>query len=261
MKTHTKNYAFEKYGPEQQGTGAFDGGKITEIKPIPFPQEIGGSKRVGPLLYWAWASAKGDGIIGLHPHKGFEIVSYVLEGAIGHTDTAGNNRRVNAGGAQIMQTGSGISHREEMYGGRTDFFQVWFEPNLSNALRKEPRYFDFESKDFPIDALEDSTKLKRIIGKRAPSQLDAPIEWDEILFDEGGKFTVHLAPNSLAAMVQISGNSNVAIGEDEKSLNARDFALVKTTNSEELTFIGQAHGTRIALITAPLDPGYPISRF
>ena len=91
-----------RYGADELGKGAFDGGKITEIKPIPFPHETGGSKRVGPLLYWAWATAHGDGLIGMHPHRGFEIMSYVLEGAVGHTDTGGNSSRVGAGGAQVL---------------------------------------------------------------------------------------------------------------------------------------------------------------
>ena len=100
------------YSPEQQGSGAFDGGKITEIKPIDFPGGTSQAKRIGPLFYWAWASANGDGVIGMHPHKGFEIMSYVLRGELGHTDSMSGSRRVGTGGVQVMQTGSGIFHQE-----------------------------------------------------------------------------------------------------------------------------------------------------
>jgi len=160
----TSSLSISVWTPDRQGTGAFDGGKITEIKPIPFPQERGGSNRIGPLFYWAWASARGDGVIGMHPHQGFEIISYVMEGSVGHTDTAGNNRRVSAGGIQAMQTGSGISHQEEMHGDRTEFFQVWFEPDMRAALRQRPRYHDFEDLQIPRATLESGVEIKRIVG-------------------------------------------------------------------------------------------------
>ena len=59
---------FKIYPPEAQGMGQFDGGRITEIKPIGFPHEGPTMENLGPLFYWAWASAKGYGKIALHPH-------------------------------------------------------------------------------------------------------------------------------------------------------------------------------------------------
>ena len=50
---------FKIYPPEAQGMGQFDGGRITEIKPIGFPHEGPTMENLGPLFYWAWASAKG----------------------------------------------------------------------------------------------------------------------------------------------------------------------------------------------------------
>ena len=52
------------YTTDRQGTGAFDGGKITEIKPIDFPGGTSEAARIGPLFYWAWASSSGEGVIG-----------------------------------------------------------------------------------------------------------------------------------------------------------------------------------------------------
>lgn len=254
-------FTFDKYTPAQQGSGAFDGGKITEIKPIPFPQESGGAKRTGPLLYWAWATASGDGIIGMHPHQGFEIVSYVFQGSIGHTDTAGNNRRVHAGGLQVMQTGSGISHREEMYGERTDFFQVWFEPNLSEAITRPPVYQDGEDKDIPVEQLDEMTSLKRLIGPNAPVQLEAPVKWVELSMDHGGQHTLELEDNSLAAMVVLSGSAKATVASHTETLEHQDFALIKTSSANTLTLAADNDATRIALITSPIDPGYPLMRF
>lgn len=122
------------YPADQQGTGSFDNGRITEIKPIGFPGDKSAVSRVGPLFYWAWASSHGEAEIALHPHRGFEILSYVLAGELGHYDTLGTRSRVKTGGAQVMQTGSGISHEEKTFGPGGEFFQIWFEPNLRLAL-------------------------------------------------------------------------------------------------------------------------------
>ena len=101
------------YPPDKQASGEFDGGRITEIKPIGFSGDGSAVDRVGPLFYWAWASSMESAKIGLHPHRGFEIISYVLSGEVGHGDTLGNATRVASGGAQVMQTGSGVSHEEQ----------------------------------------------------------------------------------------------------------------------------------------------------
>lgn len=55
--------------PEQQANGYFDGGKITEQKPIGFSGEGSTINRLGPLFYWAWGKTTEPAEIGLHPHK------------------------------------------------------------------------------------------------------------------------------------------------------------------------------------------------
>ncbi len=260
MKTSDTLCTFDIYTPEQQGVGSFDGGKITEIKPIPFPRESGGAKRTGPLLYWAWASAKGDGVIGLHPHQGFEIISYVLEGSVGHTDTAGNNRRVDAGGIQVMQTGSGISHQEEMYGERTEFFQIWFEPNMRESLQKPAVYSDFEDSEFPREPTVKGVTIKHVIGPQGAMELEAPIHWDVLSIEPQGSYSLELETQSLAAFVVTDGSVRVTLGNEERTLEKRDFGLIKTDSVHNLKIDALDSGASLTLITAPLDPGYPLVR-
>ncbi|HYX34144.1 MAG TPA: pirin family protein, partial [Oligoflexus sp.] len=94
--------------PPEQATGSFDRGAITEQKMIGFAGEGSLIHRVGPLYYWAWAKALHPSAVEPHPHRGFEIMSYVLEGTIEHRDTLGHQSRIGAGGLQLMQTGSGM---------------------------------------------------------------------------------------------------------------------------------------------------------
>lgn len=74
-----------------------------------------------------------------HPHKNFEIFSYVLEGALEHKDTLGNGSVVLAGGVQFMSTGSGVSHSEFNPSAEdpVHFLQIWLIPDQSDVT---PRY-------------------------------------------------------------------------------------------------------------------------
>lgn len=75
--------------PKDQASGQFDGGNIKEQKPIGFSGEGSIITRLGPLFYWAWAHSQGPAEIGFHPHQGFEIITYVINGKGYHRDTLG----------------------------------------------------------------------------------------------------------------------------------------------------------------------------
>ena len=114
----------KRFHVDQQGVGEFDGGKIREQKPIGFPGEGSEVKRIGSLFYWAWAKAEDAGYIPLHPHQGFEIITYVINGKAEHGDSLGTRSVVGAGGIQVMQTGSAVSHEEGFVGPNMQGFQI-----------------------------------------------------------------------------------------------------------------------------------------
>ena len=64
-----------------------------------------------------------------HSHRDMEIITYVLEGAISHKDSLGNEGRTQAGEVQVMSAGSGITHSEfNLEGKPTHIFQLWIMP-------------------------------------------------------------------------------------------------------------------------------------
>ncbi len=250
------------YPPEVQGTGEFDGGRIIETKPLGFPGEGPSVPHTGPLVYWAWATAKGYGKIGLHPHRGVEIMSYALEGEIGHYDTMGNRSRVRAGGAQVMQTGSGVSHEEETVSDHNEFFQIWFEPNLKKTVHQTPTYAEFHHETFPTE-IRNGVTLKHVIGNGAPISIVAEVVMQDILIPLNHRYPRELSENRTLAMVVINGKGKL-IAEaysENHDLEPGDFAVVHAGNNESISIQAWEDAPlRLAMIEVPAEVDYPLSR-
>jgi redox-sensitive bicupin YhaK (pirin superfamily) len=71
-----------------------------------------------------------------HPHSELEIVTWVLEGALVHTDSTGHQHVVEAGRAQVLSAGSGIRHSEvaDARSGRCRFVQAWLTPSAAGTV-------------------------------------------------------------------------------------------------------------------------------
>ena len=126
------------------------------------------------LFYWAHARAVKDSTIGLHPHQGFEICSFVLQGEIRHYDTNMKEwRPLQAGGVQIIRAGNGISHSEWM-GKDAEMFQIWFDPNLQKTIAQPASYDDYKATDFPINT-QNGTQITTLAGVGSPFQMDMKV--------------------------------------------------------------------------------------
>jgi len=92
---------------------------------------------------------------GPHPHRGFETVTFILEGELAHTDSAGHESVIGAGGVQWMTAGSGIVHAEvspaafKRDGGAIEILQLWV--NLPARLKMTaPRYTGVQAEAIPV---------------------------------------------------------------------------------------------------------------
>ena len=108
---------------------------------------------------------------GPHPHRGFETVTFILEGELMHRDSGGHESVIRAGGVQWMTAGSGLVHAElspddfKRRGGPLEILQLWV--NLPARLKMTaPRYQGLQGDRIPvIDAAGGKAKLHLISGR------------------------------------------------------------------------------------------------
>ncbi len=85
-----------------------------------------------------------------HPHRGFETVTYMLDGRMRHRDSAGHEGLLGPGGVQWMTAGRGVIHSEmpEQAEGRMEGFQLWLNLPAAEKMR-DPWYRDIPSDQIP----------------------------------------------------------------------------------------------------------------
>lgn len=231
-----------------QAYGAFNGGQIVENKPIGFPQDGGFVRPYSNLFYWARARAVMDSTIGLHPHQGFEIMSFILKGRIRHFDTQMNAwKELEAGGAQIIRAGNGIQHAEHMYKDSV-MFQIWMDPDLDKTLKQEASYDDFTQEDIPVESAA-SGSVAHFAGGKGPMRLDSPgvliQQWDI----EKVKETVLEDARVLSAYV-VAGNGRL----NGETITRDDFIIME--DQATITIEPGEEGLNLFVIQTPQVPDY-----
>ncbi len=129
-----------------------------------------------------------------HPHRGFETVTYLLDGAFEHRDSQGNHGRLGPGDVQWMTAGGGVVHSEmpaeslRRSGGRMHGLQLWVNlPKKDKMI--PPRYQDIPAATIP-EVPVDGGKVRIIAGafggKSAVIDTRTPIQYLHAVLDPGG---------------------------------------------------------------------------
>jgi len=239
----------QKFSKEKQASGSFNYGEILENKPIGFPQDGGKLKPYSNLFYWAhaWASDK-DSTIGLHPHRGSEICSFVLKGEIEHYDTLLDKWiTLSEGDVQVIKAGKGISHSEKLKSG-SEIFQIWFDPNIQESLYINASYNDFKSKEFQ---LEFQSGIEKKIISNEMNQIDLDSDGIQIFhynFDDGIHY--HSIKDLFYHSIFIlSGTLNIG----DKEFSKGDFIII---DSEKKIQLSTMDNCKIFEIISPIKPPY-----
>lgn len=117
---------------------------------------------------------------GPHPHRGFETVTFILEGELAHRDSAGHESIIGAGGMQWMTAGAGIVHAEVSprsfleHGGPLEILQLWI--NLPARLKMSPpAYTGLQRDAIPTVELDDGKGVLHLISGRF-EDVDGPMQ-------------------------------------------------------------------------------------
>jgi redox-sensitive bicupin YhaK (pirin superfamily) len=154
-----------------------------------------------------------------HPHRGFETVTYVLEGEMEHEDSAGHRGVIKAGDVQWMTAGAGVIHSEmpsaklQKEGGRVHGFQIWV--NLPSKLKMTtPRYQEVPGARIPTASSSDGKTTVRVVagealGTRAVIDTVTPIVYQDWSLSPGADVTVPLDSKLRALVYVFEGEAKV----------------------------------------------------
>jgi quercetin 2,3-dioxygenase len=139
-----------------------------------------------------------------HPHRGFETVTYMLEGEFEHRDSAGHHGVIHTGDVQWMTAGSGVVHSEmpgarlQREGGRSHGLQLWVNLPRTDKMTP-PRYQDLRAADIPT-VQRDGISVKVIagdaLGVSGPASTHVPILYVHARLDAGATLDLPVAADT-----------------------------------------------------------------
>ena len=147
-----------------------------------------------------------------HPHRGFETVTYLLQGQMEHKDSFGHHGVLGPGDVQWMTAGSGLVHSEMppadfvRTGGRLEGFQLWVNLPRSEKMTA-PRYQELAGAQIPVAQNADGTVRARVIagetlGQRARIETRLPIFYVHYTLAPGASVE-HEAPAAVHALAYV----------------------------------------------------------
>jgi quercetin 2,3-dioxygenase len=154
-----------------------------------------------------------------HPHRGFETVTYMIDGTFQHQDSHGGGGVINDGATQWMTAGAGILHIETppeqlvVSGGLFHGLQLWVNLPAKDKF-SAPRYQAIEGADSTLVASADGGALVRIIagtidGHGGPGSTHTPITMAHVTVQPGAQLSLPWQPEYNALAYVLSGNGTV----------------------------------------------------
>jgi quercetin 2,3-dioxygenase len=200
-----------------------------------------------------------------HPHRGFETVTYIIDGTFEHADSHGGGGLITDGDTQWMTAGSGLLHIEKppealvASGGLFHGLQLWV--NLPRALKAAPpRYQDLRSAESGLLASADGGALVRVIagdvaGARGPGATHTPMAMVHATVSPGAQLRLPWRPDFNALVYVLSGAGSV--GAERRPVRGGQLAVFGP--GDVITVAGADHQeSRHAALDVVVLGGTPI---
>ena len=203
---------------------AFNGVDLTLVDPFLLLDHMG-------AVEYAPGEAKGAPD---HPHRGFETVTYMMDGVIEHRDSNGGGGFITDGATQWMTAGAGIVHSEMpteeivTKGGLFHGVQLWV--NLPRAQKWAPaQYQDLDADKVVLLASEDGGAVVRLIAgdlsdHRGPGSTRTPITYAHATVSPGERLRVPWRPDFNALVYVLAGQG--AVGPDRQPIREGQLAVL-----------------------------------
>ena len=179
----------------------------------------------GPQVY----PARNRGLpFGPHPHRGFETVTFIVEGSLAHRDTGGHESVIRDGGVQWMTAGRGLEHAElspEEFlreGGPLEILQLWV--NLPARLKMtDPRYTGLQREEIPAHETDSGRVTVNLVsgeweGHRGPIESLTGVTMMTVALSAGGKVTLPAPREHTVFLYLVRGEVRVG-GIDVPAMN------------------------------------------
>jgi redox-sensitive bicupin YhaK (pirin superfamily) len=208
-----------------------------------------------------------------HPHRGFETVTYIIDGAVEHQDSTGGGGLITDGATQWMTAGAGILHSEMppqdlvVKGGLFHGVQLWVNLPKSEKWTK-PRYQDIEARDVALLASDDGGSLIRVIagslaGHQGPGVTHTPITYLHATVAPGARLTLPWPEDFNALVYVLSGRGHAGIEQrpvDEGQLAIFGGGSALTVTAADSQPVASAAGWEI-LVLGGLPIREPVARY
>lgn len=184
----------------------------------------------------------------MHPHRGIETVTYLVEGRIEHQDSLGNKGAIESGCSQWMTGGSGILHQEMPKASKRMLgFQLWLNLPKSEKMT-EPKYFEIRKENIPIVKCNGYTvgvisgAYEGTAGAK-PHHIQATIL--DIMVDTGGKVRISAPEGETVFVFLMEGKGRV----DGKTYEGKSALLFSDGDFVEMSAVNTP--LHIILFSAP----------
>jgi len=236
---------------------AFPNGSLREFDPFLLLDEM------GPIEISS-GEAKGAPD---HPHRGFETVTYMIDGVFEHKDSQGHSGKIKTGDVQWMTAGSGVIHSEMpekefvQKGGTLHGFQLWINLPKKDKMMK-PRYQELPSKKIPT-AQNDGVQVKVIagesMGEKTVIETRTPIIYLHFTLQPNAQVVQTIPQNYNAFAYVINGKG--LFGDKQISAHKEQIVLFEQNGNDIIIKASNDISSLDVLLIAGVPLGEPVARY
>ncbi|HKJ56217.1 MAG TPA: pirin family protein [Nitriliruptoraceae bacterium] len=235
---------------------AFQGVPLDQLDPFIHLDQMG-------EVEYAPGEAKGTS---WHPHRGFETVTYLLDGTFRHQDTNGGGGMITDGDTQWMTAGSGLLHIEAppedlvVSGGLFHGFQLWVNLPAADKMM-DPRYQDIRGGEVKLLTSHDGGALIRLIagdlgGHSGPGITFTPITMAHVTIEAGAEVRLPWNPGFNALAYVLGGHGTV--GNSRAAVRTGQLATFSRTGDSLVLTADESQESRTPRMDVLVLGGQPI---